>query len=51
MMMQEDIIDNELDKIHHKNENDRLIYLQRKNTIFRRIINFFYCKNKVYEIL
>uniref|UniRef100_A0A6C0DYY8 Uncharacterized protein n=1 Tax=viral metagenome TaxID=1070528 RepID=A0A6C0DYY8_9ZZZZ len=51
MMMQEDIIDNELDKIHRKNENDRLTYLRRKNNIFRKIINFFCCKNKVYEIL
>jgi len=53
MMMQEDIviIDNELDRIHRKNENDRLTYLRRKNNIFRRIINFFCCKNKVYEIL
>jgi hypothetical protein len=51
MMYGDIIVDNELNRINYKNQNDRLIYLRRKNNIFRRIINFFCCKNKVYEIL
>ena len=53
MMYGDIIVDNELNKINCKNQNDRLTYLQRKNNIFRKIFNFFCCKKKerIYEIL
>ena len=46
MMYGDIIVDNELNKINCKNQNDRLTYLQRKNNIFRKIFNFFCCKKK-----